>query len=420
VTDRRLSELLRDAPVPDEREAQERGWRVVQAAFESRHPLAARPRINRLAVALVIGLLVAALALSPAGAKVADLVGDVVKPGQENARPALTSLPAPGQLLVTSAKGPWVVDEDGSKRLLGAYEDAAWSPHGLYLAATRGRQLTAVDPVGSVRWSLAAAHPVSHPAWSTSGVRIAYLSGSSLRVAAGDGTGDRLLARGVAPVTPSWRPQREPLPAGQVATGPGANLLAYVDRRGRVLIHDADSGERLIRNPPGPPPSLLAWSSDGRRLLAASGGTLSTFDAGNSYRHPTVVEAPRPWAVTDASFEPGSHRVAAVETSAAATDPLTGISKSGRPTGSAVLLGRPDGRGFFSRRVFAGPGRLGDLAWSPDASSLLVGWRDADQWLFLDPSGDRVRAVGHISRQFDPGAGGRPSFPGVDGWCCAP
>ena len=156
-------ELLRETPVPEEREAQERGWRVVRAALEARHPVPARLRLSRLAIALAVGLLIAAIALSPAGAKVADIVHDVVQPGAHNARPALTSLPARGRLLVTSPKGPWIVDQDGSKRLLGAYEGAAWSPHGLFAAVTRGRELTAVDPVGTVRWSLAARPPGQRP-----------------------------------------------------------------------------------------------------------------------------------------------------------------------------------------------------------------------------------------------------------------
>ena len=84
----------------------------------------------------------------------ADLVHDVVEPGPENAQPALTSLPAPGRLLVTSPEGPWIVDRDGSQRLLGDYQEAAWSPSGLFAAVSRGRQLTAVDPVGNCagRW----------------------------------------------------------------------------------------------------------------------------------------------------------------------------------------------------------------------------------------------------------------------------
>jgi hypothetical protein len=409
VNERRITQLLRDAPVPDERDAQQRGWRVVHAAFEARHPVPTRPRLNRLAIALAVGLLVAAVALTPAGAKVADLVHDVVQPGEENVQPALTSLPTGGRLLVTSAKGPWVVDEDGSKRLLGAYEDAAWSPHGLFVAATRGRQLTAVDPMGTVRWSLAARHPVSNPAWSTSGVRVAYLSGSSLRVVAGDGTGDRRLARHVAPVLPAWRPLEQPPPAGQVATGPRTNVLAYADRRGRVSIRDLDTGRLLSRNPPGPTPTQISWSSDGKRLMTVSRHTLSTFSASTTYRFPATVETPPGWTFQAASFRPHRHRVAAVETRA----------DSRATTRSVVLLGGTETNDPLSTRSFVGPGRLDDLTWSPDGQWLLTGWRNADQWLFLHPSDGRVRAVGHISRQFDPGARGQPPSPGISGWCCA-
>ena len=50
--------------------------------------------------------------------------------GSRRAQPALFSLPAPGRLLVTADSGAWVVEQDGSKRLLGAYREASWSPFG--------------------------------------------------------------------------------------------------------------------------------------------------------------------------------------------------------------------------------------------------------------------------------------------------
>jgi WD40 repeat protein len=406
MNERRVKELLRDDGIPKARQAEERGWRVVRAAFEARHPVRAPRRLSRLVVALVAGVLILAVALSPAGAKVAHLVHDVVQPGDRSAQPALTSLPAPGRLLVTSPRGPWVVNQDGSKRLVGAYEDAAWSPHGLYVAATRGRELTAVEPTGTVHWSLAARRMVSNPAWSTSGVRVAYLSGSSLRIAAGDGTEDHQLAKHVAPVTPAWRPLRQPLPAGQVATGPRTNVLAYADRRGRVTVRDVDSGRLLMRSVPGPTPIELSWSSDGKRLLSVARHAFWTFNAG--YRHPVTASPTYPWTIRAASFRPGTHRVAAVETRG--DSPATARS--------VVLLGRTDSKGFLSRQLFAGPGLFDGLAWSPDGRWLLVGWEDADQWLFLRASGGKVRAFSRISRQFDPGATGEPFFPRISGWCC--
>ena len=65
MSELRLRERLREVFVPEEREAEERGWRVVHGAFEARHPVHVRPRLNRLAIALAAALLVAGIALSP-------------------------------------------------------------------------------------------------------------------------------------------------------------------------------------------------------------------------------------------------------------------------------------------------------------------------------------------------------------------
>ena len=165
MSDPRLRRLLRDAPVPDQRRAEERSWRVVRAAFEERQPAKPPPTRRRWLIAVAVGLLILAIGLSPAGAKVADLFRNVTGVGEKHAKPALTSLPAPGRLLVTSPNGAWVVAADGAKRRLGDYRDATWSPHGLFVAVTRGRELTAVEPDGTVHWSLAAHRPVTDPVW---------------------------------------------------------------------------------------------------------------------------------------------------------------------------------------------------------------------------------------------------------------
>jgi hypothetical protein len=71
---------------------------------------------------------------------------------------------------------------------------------------------------------------------------------------------------------------------------------------------------------------------------------------------------------------------------------------------------RPDGS--RAREVFAAPGALTDLAWSPDGRWLLVAWREADQWLFIPTTGRRrVRAVANIREQFD-----SRRFPALKGW----
>jgi hypothetical protein len=400
MSELRLSERLREAFVPEEPEAEERGWRVVHGAFEARHPVHLKPRLNRLALALAAAFLVAGIALSPAGAKVADLVGDVVEPGTDNAQPALTSLPASGELLVTSPEGPWIVEQDGSQRLLGAYQDAAWSPSGMFAVVARRHQLTAVDPVGAVRWSLAAPRLVSNPGWSPSGIRVAYMSGSSLRVVAGDGKGDRPLAVGVAAVEPAWRPLSEPVPAGQVAVGPKTNVLAYADRRGRVTVRDVDSDRVLWRSHGyGAPIRGLQWSADRSRLLVRTASAIHFLDA----RGEAISKVK--WPTFGASIAPDSRRAAFIRQ-----------ATTGR---SEVLITRRHGSGP-PRRVLSREGRITDPTWSPDGKWLLVARPAADHWLFIRPSRRvRVETVGNISRQFAPGATGRAGFPRISGWCCA-
>ena len=68
------------------------------------------------------------------------------------AKPAPTpvadlALPAGGRLLVSDADGLFVVARSGKRtRARRAGDDATWSPNGLYVAATSGRTLAALDP----------------------------------------------------------------------------------------------------------------------------------------------------------------------------------------------------------------------------------------------------------------------------------
>jgi Tol biopolymer transport system component len=372
----------------------------VYRAFVARHPVDVRVQANRLGIALAAALVVGAVALSPAGAKVADLVRDAVEPGSENAQPALTSLPTRGRVLVDSPQGPWIVSRDGSQRLLGAYGEAAWSPNGLFVAVARGRNLTAVDPVGAVRWSLAAEQPVSNPAWSTSGSPVAYTSGDSLRVVDAVGTGDRRLAEHVAPVTPVWRPLSEPVPAGQVAVGPGTNVLAYVDRRGQVTVRDVDSRRVLWRTHGyGAPIRGLEWSADRQRLLVRTISAVDFYDARGR------IQSRVKWSTLGATMSPDGKRTAF-------------IRRTGGGRTDLVITGRfGDGP---PRHVLSRPGWITDPTWSPNGEWLLVARRGADEWLFVRPSRRvEVEAVANVARQFAPGASGQPLFPRVSGWCCA-
>jgi hypothetical protein len=233
---------------PGERDAAERAWAVVRRAYAEREPVTWPRRHARLLVAAAVLAAVVAAALSPPGRSVVHSLRKAV--GVEKAEPALFSLPTRGQLLVTSRSGLWLVRADGSKRRLGRYRDATFSPHGRFVAATRANQLVALDTKGEVRWTLARPAP-RFPAWTgtRTDTRIAYLSGGRLRIVAGDGTGDYAVGP-AAPVPPVWRP------------GPG-RVLAYSDGR-KAIVYDVESGAVLRRLAPAP--RTLAWSREGRLL----------------------------------------------------------------------------------------------------------------------------------------------------------
>jgi transposase len=77
-------------------------------------------------------------------------------------------VPSAAPLLVTAGQGVWVVQEDGSKRLLGPYREASWSPRGLFVGVSKQHQLAAVTPKGDDRWTLSRAR-VHKPRWAPSG-----------------------------------------------------------------------------------------------------------------------------------------------------------------------------------------------------------------------------------------------------------
>jgi hypothetical protein len=406
-----LRDALDEVRVGDEGAAEDRAWRVVAAAGVVGVDRPARRRRHRwraAQVALVAALI--ALIVSPAGASVRHWVADRIEPGAPHAVPVLSSLPGHGSLLVDSARGPWVVHPDGSKRLLGDYAEASWSPHGLYAVVTRGHELAAVEPDGTPRWTLTRPGQVALARWNgPDGFRIAYLEGRALRVVNGDGTGDRFIAGGADAVAPAWR------------SGPG-HEVAYATERGAVVTFSADSRRRIFATAPsaGPPrPAFgsagearsgvsgiapdagvlsLQWS--GARLLVTREDRVELLDTGG--RPVWTWTPPAGSRVRSATVAPGGDRVAVVT-----ADGHT----------SRVLL---VAKAHPSRVLFAGPGNFAAPRWSPEGRWLLLPWTSADQWLFLEPASGaaKLHAVAHLASQFSPGEPGAASFPSVVGWCC--
>ena len=363
---------LERIPIPGEHEARARTWSIVARAFHERRPSPQRSPWLRVAVVAIAAALIGAAALSTPGRAVLDEVREVV--GVERAQPALFSLPAPGRLLVSSDAGVWVVQEDGSKRLLGPYREASWSPFGRFVVAARENELVALEPMGDVRWTLARPRSAL-PRWTGSEIdtRIAYLSRQP-RVVAGDGTGDQpacsISARRVGP---AWRP------------GAGF-ILAVATPSGAVKVLNIESCRQLWVSRPIPGARRLEWSSDGARLLVVGATRLLILDARTGR---VIATTPG----SDGAFQPRRGTLARIFQ---------------RGNSSRVLVGR---RGV----VFSAPGRLEQPVWSPDGRWLLLAWPSADQWVLVRADGRRIRAVANVSEQFR-----SRSFPRIEGWCCDP
>lgn len=373
---------LREFRAPGEGVAEQRAWSVVREAHLEREPAprAARKRA-RLAVAPVLAVIAAGLVLSPAGATVGRLITNAL--GVRHAAPMLSSLPSAGRVLLSGPGGTWTAAADGSLRRLGDWSQASWSPRGLYVAVVSPGRLAAVDPRGNIRWAVARPD-VSDPRWfSPTGYRVAYLSAGTLRVIAGDGTGDRRLAAQVAHVAPAWRP--------------GYSFqLAYVTTGSRLVVRDADTGQLIwIRHLDAQPRELL-WSGDGSRLVVVSAHAVRTY--GGSGGRPTILHLPGA-AAGDAALSPDGTRLALVL------------------GGDRVVLVRAGSAGSTVRQLLAGTG-LREVSWSPNGKWVLIGWPAADQWVFVRAVGSpRVAAVARIAQQFSSGTSAR-AFPQLEGWCC--
>jgi hypothetical protein len=350
-----LRRALQRIQAPDELDAQRRAWSLARAAFEAREPLSWERRHRGALLAAAAAVVLLAAAISPPGRALVGSVRDAVTDEKVTTQPALTSLPASGRLLVNSKTGPWIVQADGSKRLLGPWWQGAWSSE--------------VNPRDT---------------------RIAYLNGRALRVVGGNGREDKELRRLVGISAPAWRP--------------GAFELAFSTVDGRIELVDAETARTVWRAVPGEIPKQLVWSEDGERLLALGDQSLRVLAANGR----KLFSLRLPVGPSGVVFVRESHRFVMVRYS-----PATGRS-------DLVLLQAEVDPGE-ARFLYSAPGDFGSLAMSPNGNWLLVGWVNADQWLFLRLTAAKVQAVSNISQQFGVETAGKPiakAFPTSVSWCC--
>ena len=359
-------------PIPDG--AEERAHGVAMSAYGAFRPTPRRRSYWKPAIAIVVVAALAGAIASPPGRSVIDSIREAV--GVKKAQKELFALPAPGRLLVNSRSGPWVVEQNGSKRLLGRYTQASWSPFGRFVVAVRARyELVTMEANGKVRWTFPA--PVVRlPSWggTHTDTRIAYLTSPPLSLGriAGDGTGNRLLSScsgdGLAPVKPAWQPG-------------SLRILATVDARGRVVVQDAAGCTTLFRTATRVDPKKLGWSSDGKLLLAFSPFRLRVYDL-----HGHVLAQDDPSDATrdvDATFLPDAD--------------VAVLACTARRPACPALLGQDP---LLRRPARSSPPRRARLE--------LAGRRPVG----LRPRARNARhAYSGIARQFGGG-----SFPMVSGW----
>lgn len=381
-----LERALREAEPPDAGPARERARRVVLAAHarpRARERLAAlaRPRARRAAplvwAAAVVVLATAFLTQRDSGPAqaVERIVREIVQvPAAPEPTPTPVTglaLPGSGRLLVSGSDGLFVVAREGRRERLGAFAEAAWSPHGLYVAATAGRTLSVLDPdTRATRWTLRPGGTVSVPRWSPDGRHLAYRAGGALRIVWGNGRRDVLAGREMAPVAPAWRPG-------------GLPTVAWAANDGTVRVENADTA-KVVWSRSGGPVRRLAWSPDGRRLLIAG------------RRH---------GAIHDFSTR--------ARTRVALADGEQLLAAAWAPSGTRLALAVFDGERTevraAGRFLLSAPGRLDALEWSPDGRRLLAA--GSGQWLLARASGRPPVAAVSVGERFGDDVR-------THGWCC--
>ncbi len=171
--------------------------------------------------------------------------------------------------------------------------------------------------------------------------------------------------------------------------------VTYVSGSSTVVLRSAD-GHVLWRRQVDVLPAALQWSTDGSLLAVRSAHRIVVLDRAGRLRR-TISSLGS--LLTASAFKPGTHSLAVVARAPTRTElRLVDVDQPGR-----------------SRLLFAGPGVFGDIVWSPDATTVLVDWPTANQWVFL--RGQAVHAVA-IGAEFPRSDDVRPRLLVAERWCC--
>jgi hypothetical protein len=393
VTEQELRELLRDAPLGLDPGSEQRAWHAVRSAYQPRPARRTRWTVRRPVVAVATVALVVVLALGLVTAPrqavarwLRDAFGLTAAP---HATRGLGGLPGGGRLLVETANSSWLVSADGSRRDLGTYTGAAWSPHSLYVVAWRGAELAALNLTGVHQWELTASGVISAARWSPDGYRIAFLADGVLNVVAADGSGRHTVSNAAATVPPAWQPR----------TG-SAHRLTFVTSAGAIDQIDADTGASLWTVHPPEAARQLLWSPGGQLLLVLGAHELSEYTSAGR-----LVSRVRPAGATieSAAFtSPGNFALVIHPT-------------AGRPDSVELLS---TGRRPEPKILYTGLERLSDLDASPNHQWVIAASPSADQWIFIRlRSPARLLASTNISDAFPRLTGTTAkTFPQLAGW----
>ena len=375
-----IRDRLRAQPLPGEADAAARCWPVVEAALAERAPgrrrAVASPRRPSGSRSWPPCSPRASPSRCPRRAPPWATGSATASPRTTPARAGLRGASA-GRLRARDlAQRRVSIRPDGSTRRLGAFLSAGWSPHGLHVVGAEGRRLVAVDAAGTVKWTLTSRRP-----WAPGMEHRARLRGRVPRGPVAEG-GGRQRRSDHEPGAPPRRRAGDPRLAA--AQRPRPHLRDRVrgahDHRRPDRAHPVDrSGAAAAR--------ALAWARGGRRLVALGSRSVTVLDRSGRI----LRTIPLSGVAHAMALHPSGKRAAVV------------VGR--RVLGLRLAGGEP-------RQLFQGG--VDGIAWSADGSRLLLGWRDADQWLLLGPGG-RITALHGVSGEL--GAAG--GFPRVAQWCCA-